>query len=168
MSEARPKQLSPEMRLSAARLVVADLIKEGRIEDASAEQYAKDIAEYGRRHIDGYQLAKELDEHCYWECDLAMAETLDGFSSYARSEIEAAEKAWAERVNPSPPLAIGARVRLPRGETGTIDEIYKYGTAKFCIAVDGDPKAGPPSHARRIVDFEDVTQVIAEQQGYVG
>jgi hypothetical protein len=157
--DERPKMLTTEMRLSAAKSVVIDLVRQEHIEEKDAEQSIKDIAKHAYSHIDGYELAKKLDSYCGWDCNLEIAEALDGFSSYARSEIETAEKAWAERVNPMPPLPIGARVRLPHGETGMIDEVYEYGTAKFCVAIDGDPKAAPPTLSRRIVNFEDVTEI---------
>jgi hypothetical protein len=140
---------------ASAKQTVADLIKSGLLDEPEdADEYAADIARYGGRHMDGYELAKKLDDYCHWGCDLAMAEELDGFSSYARKEIEDAEKDWAERNAIKPPYPNGTRVSFQRGKIGSIDEVYAHGTAKYAIAEDGEE-----STSRWIVNFEDVTPI---------
>lgn len=156
MAEHRPNKLTPEMAVSAARRTAACLAKNGMIEDSDIDRIAADIAKHGRPYMDGYELAKTLDDRCNWYCNLNMAEELDRFSIEALREIEIAEKEWAEREAITAPLAIGTRVKLNGGETGEITEIYKYGTAKFLIRIDDDEKATPPHNSRRIVNFEDV------------
>lgn len=156
MSEARPNKLTPEMAMRAARATAGDLAKIGLIDPEEIDAHAIDIAKYGRRHRDGYELAKDLDNYCYWNCDLQMAEELDVFSEHARHEIETAEKEWASKNAITPPFPNGTRVKLKTGEVGTIDEVYAYGVAKFLIKIDGDRSARPPTNSRRIVNFEDV------------
>lgn len=156
MSEPRPKY-SNEIALAAAKKLAAELAKEDLIESGTVEASAQDIAKYARPYADGYEIARELEKFAWWECDLQIAETLDGWSSIVRSHIEAAEKEWAERNNIQPPFPCGTRVSLNSQETGTITEIYKYGAAKYCIAIDGDPDANSSKQARRIVNFEDVS-----------
>lgn len=157
MTEPRPRILTPEMGLRAATSIATALVERTNIE-GDAESLAKDIAKYGRQHMDGYELAKELDDRAYWSCDLNIADELDGFSSAARHEIEAAEKEWAARNNLQPPFPIGTHIKLIRGETGEITGIYEYGPAKYLVAIDGDPNASLPSNSRRIVNFEDAIE----------
>lgn len=104
--------------------------------------------------MDGYALAQDLDRFYGWECNLEIANELDAFSSCAQDEIEAAQKAWAERNDIQPPHPAGTRITVPSGEVGMIDEIYKHGIAQYTVKMDGDPEA-EKSHRRLIVYFED-------------
>lgn len=155
MSEPRPK-FSNEIALAAAKELAADLAKEDLIGPDQVEASARQIAKHARTHMDGYEIARELEKYSCWECNLQVAEALDGWSSIVRSHIEAAEKEWFARNTIQPPLPIDTRVKLHRGETGTITAIDKYGTAKYCVAIDGDPEAASSMQRRRIVNFEDV------------
>lgn len=155
MSEPRPKKLTPEMALIAAREIAEELAKYGHIPADEIEAHAGDIAKYGSPHEDGYDLAKSLENHCYWNCDFQMAETLDGYAHTAHEALRKAEKEWAEHNNIQPPLPIGQRVKTAHGEIGTIDDIYKYGAAQFLVKLENDPDAEPPKNARRIINFED-------------
>jgi hypothetical protein len=149
----RPKKMTPEAALRAAKSIVEELVREGHIDERQSEDSAKDIAKHGRPHMDGYELAKMLDECEYWGCDLQMAEILDGFSSRADNEIKAAQQAWAEANNIQPPFPIGARVVARWGgedHLGTIDEVYSHGAAQYCVKRDGETTSG-----RMIVNFED-------------
>jgi len=61
MSEPRPKTLTVEMAMRAAEKTARDLAKNGLIAEEDISNCASDIAQYGRLHQDGYQLAKRLD-----------------------------------------------------------------------------------------------------------
>jgi hypothetical protein len=154
----RPKHLTEEMARCAAEKVVRDLIRDGHIEEKEASESAVDIARHGNLWGDGYQLARDLENNCYWDCNMAMAEILDTFSSHARDQLEAAEKAWAVEHKPEPKFETGARVRLKSGGTGVVDGVYEYGPAKYLVKMDGDADARPPANSRRIVNFEDAMQ----------
>src|ERR1017187_4648594 len=82
----RPKRLTPEMALAAAKATAADLLRDGQIEVDQIEVSVVNLAKHGRLHMDGYELAKALDNHCGWDIDAQMVETLDGFSWHAREE----------------------------------------------------------------------------------
>lgn len=153
MSE-RPTRPTEEMKLTAARKVVAEMRKYGHIEENEVEASVSDIAKHGREYSDGYALAKTLDGRG-WDCNLEMAEELDNYGRYLRNEIEAAEKQWAADNNIQPPDLIGKPVKLKSGETGIVDGVYQYGPAKFTVKIDGDKEADGPSQSRRIVNFED-------------
>jgi len=160
--EPRPK-LNDEMKLAAARKLVAEMVKNGTLEiEGDAELYAKDVAKHGTSWGDGYELAKALDSHCHWDCNLMIAEALDNFASYADSEVVRAEKEWVTRCAIEPPYPLGTRVKLNRsGEAGILDEVYTHGHAKYCVKIDGDPQAKAPTKSRRIVNFEDVAPIVA-------
>lgn len=157
-TEPRPKILTPEMAIAVGKRVVAHLVEQCNF-DGDPEQAASDIAKCGSRHQDGYALARELDDRCYWDCDLELANALDVYSSEADREIAVAQKAWAERNAITPTLASGARVSVGHSESGVITGIYEYGPAQYLVAIDGDKRAAPPSNARRIVNFEDAAPI---------
>lgn len=152
MSE-RPRRLTVEMRDRVARKV-ADALEARGLTDSAVEA-ASDIAMHGDLHKDGYEIARDLERYCYWDCSLEIAEELNSFGDHAMGEIEAAEKAWFEADNPSPPLPIGARIKLRNGDAGEITGIYEYGTAKYLVKVDDDPHAGGPHNSRRIIPWEE-------------
>jgi hypothetical protein len=156
MTEPRPK-FSPEIALVVAKELAAKLAHDGLIDPNQIEASADDIVKYAEPHMDGYENARELEKWALWECDLRIAETLDEFSHLVANQIVAAEKEWAARNDIKPPLPCGARVSLPKKETGTIDRVYECGGAKYCVAIDGDPHAHSSTQRRRIVNFEDVS-----------
>lgn len=155
----RPRRLTAEMKMVVAIKTATQLAHDGLIPAGEIDSHASDIAKHGESYMDGYKLAKNLDSYCHWDCDMEMAEALDNFQFNAESEIEAAEKEWFKLTNPQPPLEIGTKVTLKRGETGVIDGIYEYGPAKYTIKVDGDPRAEAPTNSRRIVNFEDAEAI---------
>lgn len=154
---SRPTRLTDEMRLAAALETAKDLQRDChdfRGEDIN--ELAKQIAsEAHHEHMDGYELAKRLDDHCYWQPDTMMVEALDNWSSNARRELDRAQKAWREATNPQPAFKVGDRVKLKDGSTGEVtDADYKYGIAQYLVKIDGDPLA-ETSERRRIVNYED-------------
>lgn len=157
MAETRPKYLTKEIALKAATPIAHRLAEHPNFDGYHAPDLAREIVRQvrDRRYIDGYDLAKDLEDHEGWGINFEIVEILNDFSGEVDHEMRAAEKEWFERVKPQPPLPLGARVQVGRDETGIIDEIYKYGPAKYCVKIDGDPKAKPPTNSRRIIDFED-------------
>ena len=155
--EPRPKKLTKAMSLMAAGEIANELSDAGLLRDIDPPQACTDIAQQGasRLYVDGYQLAKDLEENCEWECNLQIAKILDGYGAAARKQIDAAEKDWAARTDPQPPYPIGQRVKISNTEAGEITAIYKYGTAEYEVKIDGDANALPPHNSRRIILFED-------------
>lgn len=154
MSAPRPR-FSPEVARIAAEEIVAELIKDGHLEENQRADSIADIVKHGRLHSDGYELAKALDDYAHWDCNFPMAEILDGFSWACSGAMADAQKKWEAETSPQPPHPIGARVSFGRNETGEITGIYGHGAAQYLIKVDGDKEADGPSEARRIVNFED-------------
>lgn len=149
--EERPRTLTVDMKRAIAERMAKECAEWAEDDAAS---WVEPLMKVISRHSDGYSLARELERQYGVDPDSRLVEILDGVHWEASSEIEAAEKAWAARVNPQPPLPIGARVtwRGFKEETGTLCGIYDYGPGKYLIDVDG---AGP-THGKRIVNFEDV------------
>lgn len=158
-TEPRPK-FSPEIAKIAAADIVSRLIRSGHLTDEDREDRIAELAKHGGRYADGFEIAKSLENDAWWDCDFQMTEILDGYGSAVYRAIECAEKAWAERVKPQPPLPVGARVSLPRGRSGKITGIYEYGAAKYLVKVDGEADAKPPTNSRQIINFEDAVREV--------
>lgn len=110
--------------------------------------------------MDGYELARALEERYHWICDFAIAEVLNDLSGVARDLLLKAQKTWADTERPKPPYSINDRIKLRNsGKTGIITEIR--GPSQFLVAIDGDPQAFGPSERRSIVNFEDALPVEA-------
>ncbi|EHK57666.1 hypothetical protein [Allomesorhizobium alhagi] len=153
----RPTRLTPEAALRAAQGIAEELFRAGHIEQRELEDAAKDIAKHAGRHMDGYELAKTLDSYARWDCNLEMAEVLDGFSSTADEEIKAAQQEWATAHNIQPPFPVGTHVIARWGGQdycGTIDEIYRHGVAQYAVKADGETGS-----SRMIVNFENVRAI---------
>lgn len=72
-----PKHPNEETRMAAARETAKLLIEEAEVE-GDADEIAADIAKHCR-FGDGFQMAKDL-ERAHWDCDMRIAEVLDGHS----------------------------------------------------------------------------------------
>ena len=130
----RPK-VTKEMILDAATKVAERL-------DGDAET----IAEYYEHPMDGYQLAKELDRHAYWDLTMSDVEELDGMSGIVNSLLANAEKQWFAENDIQPPLPIGSTITQ-----GVIDGIYQHAPARYLVKETGDTQEG----RFLIVKFED-------------
>ena len=154
----RPIMLTDTMRMAAA-LKVAAHVKRDRhdFRQESLDSLARDIARVGRYdHLDGYEMAKRLDQECGWSPDSMMVEALDTWSVEARAEIRNAQKDWRDETNPQPSFALGDRVRIRGDHTGEVTEVeYEHGVAQCLVKVDGDLQADT-HQSRRIVNWEDV------------
>ena len=153
MMEPRPKSLSMEDRRAVAAEIIDELVSNGLLREEDREEATDDLATIRiSSYDDGYEIAKCLDLHRGWDCNFAMAEILDGFSSTYRRALELAQKAWAEVNGIAPPLPIGSFVTIPREiATGEITGIFEHGAAQYLVRLPGEPE-----NSRRIVNFEDV------------
>jgi hypothetical protein len=161
----RPTRLTDAMKLAAAADLVADMIRNHDLEENQRDGAVRDIAQHATAHMDGYELAKVLDDRCLWSCDLAMADALDGYSSAARKQLDIAQKAWFEAEMPTAPAAAGQRIAFKWGgqsHTGTVGEVWAHGVAQFAVKVDGDDMADTSSQRRAIVNWEDCQLIPAE------
>lgn len=117
---------------------------------------AADIARVYRANMDGYELAKELDNRCGWMPTAQDVDALDSFSDRVRKAHREVCIAWARDNNVQPPLPVGAMTT--RGE---ITGIYKHDAACYEIRESGDQD----SARRLIVRFEDARALTVETVG---
>ncbi|WP_283393180.1 hypothetical protein [Photobacterium phosphoreum] len=159
MSERPTAKNTPALIEAAARRVADDLVASRHFEARERNDVAHDIAKHARPHIDGYVLASQLEQFCGWMPDDEMVGILGMLSFEIMQAEEESQREWAARENIVPPLPIGERVKLVKSrkaETGVISGVCENGTATYLISIDGDPMASAPTHARRIVNFEDI------------
>ena len=97
-------------------------------------------------NMDGYELAKALDNDCGWSPTAQDVDTLDGFRHEVREAHRRACIAWARDNNVQPPLPVGTMTT--RGE---ITGISEYDGATYLIK-----EIGCKDEERRLlVKFED-------------
>jgi hypothetical protein len=96
--------------------------------------------------MDGYELARELENECCWSPTAHDVETLDDLSSELREALRQARIAWARDNNVQPPLPVGTITTQ-----GEITGIYAHDGACYEIRKTGDTD---PTR-RYIVRFED-------------
>lgn len=107
-------------------------------------------------HMDGYELAKELDSMCGWDPTAQDVETLDNFGWDLRDALRQACIAWARDNNVQPPLSVGTMTTQ-----GEITGIYAHDGACYEIRKPGDTA---PTR-RYIVRFEDAREAPAAVAG---
>ncbi len=147
-----PKHASDETRLIAAR-VIAVALKEDAEVDGDIEEIAADVAKHCR-YGDGYQMARDL-ERAHWDCDMRIAEVLDGYSREIDKVHEEYLRTFAKENAIEPPLPVGAKVKTSRG-TGVIDSVFVYRPLSYTVKMDGDAQAEAPTNRRSIHWFDDV------------
>jgi hypothetical protein len=126
----------------------------GYWDDQPAEQSATDIAKHWRPGMDGYELAKDLENHEGWCINSQDVEELDSIDSVIRSAKTAARKDWAKAWNIQPPHPVGAKVKTSRGN-GVIAGVCEYEGATYLIKEDGCKQEG----RHMLIKFEDVVLV---------
>lgn len=137
--------VTDEMKLEAAQGLVTALGWDAHNAEDIAQQYS-----YG---MDGYELAKALDQWASWDTSREDMEELDGMQSRVYALLRAAEEQWFAENSIQPPLPIGARVVIREG-VGHITEIYKHSVATYAVKPEGqdDSTCG---NRRLLIKFED-------------
>jgi hypothetical protein len=134
---ARPK-VTPEMIAEAAQKLAT-----GNGWDADQ---AADVAKVYRDHMDGYELAKELESRCLWGITVMDVDALDCMASEVLEIHRAACTTWAKEQDTQPPLPVGAMTTK-----GEITGIYEHDAACYLIRETGETRES----RRLIVRFED-------------
>lgn len=120
----------------------AALAKRNRWDDGQAD----DLASVYEHHMNGYELAKELERSCGWDIDASDVDALDDMFSEVQRVHQNACVIWAQENNIQPPLPVGTMTT--RGE---IAGIYEHGPATYRIREHGETKEG----RFLLVKFED-------------
>lgn len=130
----RPK-ITKEMIAEAAKEVAAKVNGD-----------ADSIAKHYQHPMDGYQLARELDRHCYWDLTMSDVEELDCMSGIVDQLHREAEKKWAQENNIQPPLPISTTIK-----EGVIEGICDHSAARYRVKETGCTQEG----RWLLVKFED-------------
>ena len=158
-ANSRPRDVTDEMATRAAIKVAEGLLKSGANFDEhdTAEDIADDIVKATRfnRHVDGYNIARDLERLCYWSPDAEMVKVLDTFGWRCRDEMAAALKVWAAENPMERTFPDGVRVTTPHGQ-GIIHGVSDYTPFSYLVKTDKERKG------LLIVAFEDVTAVEAD------
>ena len=141
----RPK-IDQKIIEDAAKLTASQTSNIGQDE---INDLAIDIARAYRPYMDGYQLAKRMEDWG-WDVDSVFVEDMENMFANVSMCHENAQRLWEKQQNIQPPHPIGTQTTK-----GEIVGIYDHGTAKYLIKQPGqdDEKTG---HRRLIVNFEDV------------
>lgn len=114
--------VTKEMISNAAKEVCA------RIRDAEPE----DIAECYSYPMDGYKLAKALEQKFCWDIRVEDVSDLDAMDCAVHAKLEDAEKEWAVRENITPKLQPGTAISC-----GVIAGVSSYGVAMYRVKEHG-------------------------------
>ena len=118
--------ITHEMKLAAAMQVAKNL-------DGDAEV----IATAYSYPMDGYQLARELDDRHYWNISASDVEELDQMDCLVRHELERAEKEWVEREAITPKLAVGTTIKK-----GVVAGVSEHSPARYKVKEHGCQQNG--------------------------
>ena len=102
--------------------------------------------------MDGYELAKKLEDRFDWQIDAQTVADLDDVSVYMRKQLQHEERLWVKNHNIQPQFAIGTAVVCRYGHicSGTITGVSEHEPATYLIQIPGEPE-----NSRAIVKFED-------------
>jgi hypothetical protein len=143
--------MTDAMRRAAALNIADELVGQSDFEADQRDEIADDILSVAIGHMDGYEIAKALDDRKYWCCTLAIAETLDGFYVECDAELERAIAQWAAENPMEPPLPVGASVVVRNGR-GVISQVSPWHPATYIVRV---------GERHLVVAFEDVKDATA-------
>ena len=119
--------ITQEMKLAAAMQVAKNLVDGDAEVIASAYSYP----------MDGYQLARELDDRHYWSISASDVDELDAMDALVRQELERAEKEWAEREAITPKLAVGTAIKR-----GVVAGVSEHSPARYRVKEHGCQQNG--------------------------
>ncbi len=92
------------------------------------DYYVRDILDSYHYSMDGYELAKRLDDHCGWDIDVNTVNVLDDMDHEVRNVVENREKEWAKEYNIQPTLAMNTKIK-----EGVIVGIDEYHAARYKV-----------------------------------
>jgi len=139
MKMERPK-VTHEMVLAAAQNLA--------LENKWDAVMAGELADVYESHMDGYELAKELESSYSWDISVMDVEALDYMDCEVRNIHRDACLSWVLETNIQPPLPIGTMTT--RGE---ITGISTHDAASYLIRENGETNES----RRLIVRFEDAS-----------
>jgi hypothetical protein len=131
--------------------MTSDILMSSAISNGYDHDQAHDIASEYSSHMDGYDLAKDLDKNCSWDTSRETIDELDEVIGEAEDILKALEYAWVARNNIQQPLSDGTKIKH-----GIIDGVYEYEAARYKVIKNGETAE---SNSRQIIKFEDAVLV---------
>lgn len=142
-------QISKEGKEKAAQCIAGEVCKWGNNTHINQNELADHIKAVFRRHMDGYEIAKELDSRFGYDPNPEMVESLD-LMQHEVDEVHQEElKKWVEVNNITPPFEIGTEIT-----EGFITGICTHYAACYLVRKHEVPE-DHPNNPRLIVKFED-------------
>jgi len=129
--------ITDEMILEAAREIAGNL---------SVEFNADEIAACYLPHMDGYNLARALDDLGGWGLKKSDVDELDELDGIVDDLLRAAEKKWGEENNIQPPLPVGTVIKQ-----GVIHGVCSHTAARYLVKEHGRTREG----VFLVIKFED-------------
>lgn len=156
MATPRPTKATEEMKREVARAICADLVEEGMYQQSEASDREAELAAVLMTRVDGYALARQLDDKYGWAICFSVIEVLEECRTMLDAAIIDAQRIWVKEEGIEPDLISGQSVVLRSGETGVIDQVSSYRPACYEVKIDGDADAEGPLRSRRLCRFEEV------------
>lgn len=138
----------PKRTTEMVKAAVLEYISRNSISNwGEPERVASDISKAWRYGMDGYELARELENNFYWDglC-LQDAEDLDAIDSAVMLAERQARKTWADDWDIKPPFPVGTHITK-----GVIASVCDYEAATYLVKEDGCTQEG----RHLLVRFED-------------
>lgn len=117
----------------------------------SKEKAIDHLAGCYRRHMDGYELAKELDDNHGWRINSMLVDELDSMSCLVSDMVAEAERAWVRECNIQPTLPVGTELDI--GVITGIADHHSPGC--YLVKLYGDGPDEQTGFRRRVVRYED-------------
>ena len=116
------------------------------------------IADQYHYPMNGYELAKALDDRYGWRIERRMLDDLDRMDMEVLDIHQRVCWEWIQVYKITPPLPIGTLIAITHSniKTGTIDHISKHSPATYAVKITGCQEEG----SFRLIQFEDA--VVAE------
>lgn len=149
-------QINDEIKYTAALKLAKDNPELN--EELSPEEIATIIVEIAVDccSLDGYYLAKKLDEEYMWDIYAQSVEILDNYDHLVNAELKKVQKEWVKTNNIQPPFSIGTKVTFKwcyEEHVGVIDKISEFDPAFYLIKTDLKTESKTITYVRKA--FED-------------
>ena len=145
-----PRPVVDKEIIKAAALRTAQTAS--NIAEGYVRELADSITEHYRQYMDGFELAKELDQEG-WEVNTIFVEDMDEMYNNVRNLHREACIRWAEENSIEPPFPAGTEIK-----EGIITGVYTYDPACFRVKPVGQDDE-KDNHRRIIIRFEDAVPV---------
>lgn len=143
--------LTPDMIKAAADKLVSQPCFPLDDIGASKDEAIKELVDCYRHHMNGYELAKALDDDHGWNISSMVVDDLECMGYFASDMLTEAERAWVAECNIQPPLPVGAELDI-----GVITDIADHHSPGCYLVKEYGQESDSETGCRRlIVKFED-------------